>query len=263
MKTFKDRITLNRNSRGCYILDTVKGCRGCNPNRPRGCYDDCYAWNIAARYGRDFTQTVKRDFPQDKAQFGLFDFDDARHVSEIVQAIKRIDMPFIRIGEMGDPSEDWEHTLKVCGIISEARKPIVIITKHWESIPDRLLPDIRWLNLCINTSVSALDNEEELCHRLEQYNRVKQYCNSVLRIVSCDFNFDNPEGVRRIEIQDSLFRNNNTIDTVFRPSPQNPLVINGIINTKKVSFLRARVLQASITPMRTWAHARHARICVG
>jgi hypothetical protein len=242
MKQFKNRITLVKNGRGCFILDTIKGCSVCAKDKPRGCYGDCYAKNIAGRYGMDFGQPVKRDFYRDHAQASLFDFEDAQHASEIIRAIRDIDMPFVRIGEMGDPSEDWRHTIDICETIALAGKPIVIITKHWKSIPRELYPKIAKMNICINTSISALDNDSEIIHRIIEYENMKDCCKSVLRIVSCDFNISNEEGSRRAEIQKRLFDKGRVIDTIFRPSVTNPLVTNGIINVQKVKFLKSQVL---------------------
>ena len=191
MKKYKEKITLNKNNRGCYIIDTVKGCRGGKMHGNKGCYGDCYAKRIADRYGFDFNTTQKRYFDKDTSQLYLFGFEDEKHKNNIINEIKNIDMPFVRIGEMGDPSEDWEHTFKVCNIISKAKKNIVIITKHWEQIPDNFLKDVEKLKLCINTSISALDNEIEIQNRLHEFYRLKKVCNSILRIVSCDFNKDN------------------------------------------------------------------------
>ena len=242
MKTYKPIITLVRNERGCYILDTVKGCSVCGKEKPLGCYDDCYAKNIASRYGFDFTNPIKRDFQYDKEQIYFYGFEDEKHTSEIIGKIKNIKMPFIRIGEMGDPSEDWQHTINICRIISAAQKPIVIITKHWKIIPDELLTELSRANICINTSISALDSNSEISNRLEQYNRLKPYCKSVLRIVSCDFNKENPEGFFRAVIQNELFKNEKVIDTVFRPNAKNPLIVNGVIKTEKVKFLKQKML---------------------
>ena len=242
MKTYKDEITLIKNNRGCYILDTVKGCSICQKEKPNGCYGDCYAKNIASRYGFNFSNPVNRGFSRDTKQLYLFDFQDTNHENKIINRIESMDMPFVRIGEMGDPSGDWGHTLEVCKIISQAKKPIVIITKHWDSIPDNALGPIGKLNLCINTSVSALDNEQELEHRLTQYERLKAVCNSVLRIVSCDFNKDHADGLDRSIIQGELFKMEKHIDTVFRPSANNPFVLKNIIKTKKVKFLNSKVL---------------------
>ena len=235
MKTYKEKITLNRNSRGCYILDTVKGCR-------YNCYGDCYAKNIAGRYGFDFASPIKRDFTRDTRQLCLFDFQDTKHEYETIKAIEKINMPFVRIGEMGDPSEDWQHTINICKIISQAKKKIVIITKHWHEIPDRLLEQIKGLHITINTSVSALDSFYEVDYRLFQFHRLKGFCNSVLRVVSCNFNLNNSEGMIRAAVQKELFKNDKVIDTVFRPSAKNSFVINGTIHAEKIKFLKSKVL---------------------
>lgn len=242
MKTYKDKITLVKNSRGCYILDTIKGC-SCLSKKVKGCYSDCYANRIASRYGFDFSQIAKRNFDRDKSgQLYFLDFKDTKHQDFLINEIKNIDMPFIRIGEMGDPSEDWEHTVNVCKIIFESKKQIVIVTKHWKTISNELLEEIKDLNICINTSISALDEDSEIEHRLNQYKRLKKYCNSVLRIMSCDFNLENHEGKLRSIIQKELFKNDNIIDTVFRPSKNNRLVLENIINVEKVKFLKSEVL---------------------
>ncbi len=97
------------------------------------------------------------------------------------------------------------------------------------------------LNLTINTSISALDTDKQIEYRLNQYNLLKNYCNSVLRIVSCDFNKNNKEGEIRSIIQNELFKNKNIIDTVFRPLRNNYFVNNNIINIEKVKFINSKV----------------------
>ncbi len=194
----------------------------------------------------DFGITVKREFTKDTQQLFLFDFEDEQHLNRIIKDLKKIEMPFVRIGEMGDPSWDWVHTLSICNKIKPAGKPIVIITKHWSTIPNTLLPMLK--GLCINTSVSALDEPEELEERLDQYERLKPYCNSVLRIVSCDFSLENEEGAARARVQDLLFKKAKTIDTVFRPSHGNPLVVRGVIKTEKVAFLKTKMLASIHNP---------------
>lgn len=242
MKTFNKYISLSKNSRGCYIIDTVKGCSVCAKDKPNGCYGDCYAKKIASRYNIDFTNPVRREIYDDKKQIYFLDFHNGEHISKIINQIKNIDMPFIRIGEMGDPSEDWEHTINVCNVLCIAKKPIVIITKHWNVISENLLKSIRNIDICINTSISAMDSEDEISHRLTQYERLKRYCNSVLRIVSCNFNINTIEGERMDKTQKSLFKNEKIIDTVFRPSKENALVKDNIINVEKVGFLRSKML---------------------
>jgi hypothetical protein len=105
-----------------------------------------------------------------------------------------------------------------------------------------MLESLWSFDLFINTSISAMDTEAEIEYRLGQYYRLKPYCNSILRIVSCDFNESNPEGARMSKIQEELFNNRGAIDTVFRPSKDNRYVIDKIINTKKTKFLRSTVL---------------------
>ena len=246
MKTYKEQITLNKNSRGCYIIDTVKGCPAGALNEGKGCYGDCYAKSIASRYGFDFEQVRERKFdnPKDDDQIYLFGLSDETHTNKIIRQIQASDMPFVRIGEMGDPSLAWDHTIEVCKQIARAGKPIVIITKHWKSLTDALLKDISKMEICINTSVSALDNEKELEHRIEQFERLKPVCNSVLRIVSCDFNKDHPKGLDRSIIQEGLFKlgGASVLDTVIRPSANNPFVTKNIIKTQRIKFLCAPVL---------------------
>ncbi len=240
MKTYKQAITIAKNNRGCYIIDTVKGCAAGALHNGRGCYGDCYAKNIASRYGFDFEDYKPRDFEiNDDGQMYMFDLSDEAHKQEILKQIKGVDMPFIRVGEMGDPSFEWEHTVNICEQIAVVGKPIVIITKHWKPLSDSLLGRIKSIDgLCINTSASALDTDDQVSYRVGQYQRLKPFCNSVLRIVSCDFNTDKPDGARRAKVQDELFKHDKIIDTVFRPSAGNLFVTSGIIKTQKVKFLK-------------------------
>ena len=128
---------------------------------PKGCYSACYAASIAYRYGYDFSNSTLRRF------------DSKTHENEIISQIKSIGMDFVRIGVMGDPSECWGHTIEICDKIRHHVKNIVIITKHWESLPGYLLPKFKSLNLIVNTSISALDSDDLIEHRLEQYKRLK------------------------------------------------------------------------------------------
>ena len=225
MKNYKSIITLNKNSRGIWDLDTTKGCGSGVANDEKGCYGDCYAARSARIYGFNFSTTVLRDF------------ENKKHEIQLVNKINKIDMSFIRIGVMGDPSENWEHTFNILEKIKRANKEIVIITKHWNIIPNEYLQKLFDLKVCINTSVSALDDIQQLEKVLFEYNRLKPYCKSFLRIVSCDFNLENEKGVLLSEIQKKLFKNDNTIDTVFRCSPKNKFVLEGVINIKKTKFL--------------------------
>ena len=234
MRPYSDTITLTKNRRGVWDFDTSKGCTNGVANNSKGCYDSCYAASAALRRGFDFSKTVFRCL------------ENRGHDKRIISKINKIDMPFIRIGVTGDPSENWEHTLNVCRRISvdtqlnlffEVGKSIVIITKHWSNLSHPQLTLLKGLKACVNTSVSALDEPALLSNRLKQYNKLKEYCKSVLRIVSCDFNLQNTTGKRLNKIQQKLFDNDNVLDTVLRVNTNNKLVSDGVINIDKVKFL--------------------------
>jgi hypothetical protein len=224
MKNYLSVIFLAKNSRGIYCLDTTMGCASGMAEAEGGCYGDCYAAKTAKQYGHDFSKTVLRDF------------EGWAHLNETVRQINSCPMDFIRIGCSGDPSENWEHTFNILWQIGRCNKEIVIITRHWTILSDEQLKALSFMNVCINTSVSALDKPEIRHRSLSQYERIKPYCKSVLRIVSCDFNLENPIGHAMAKVQADLFNNEATIDTVFRPSKKNPLVIDGVINVKNEMF---------------------------
>lgn len=230
MRTYNKEISLIKNGRGVYCIDTTMGCSSGLENEVGGCYNDCYAAKTAKRYGHDFSKTVLRKFTGEG------------HKREILLQITKVRMPFIRIGCSGDPSENWLHTIDVLKTLSKSNKEIVIITRHWAKLTDEQLKFLSTINVCINTSISALDKPEILKYCLDQYNRIKPYCKSILRIVSCDFNKENSVGNELSIIQDSLFKNEATLDTVFRPSLKNKFVIDGIVNVKKEIFNGKSVL---------------------
>lgn len=241
MKFYKDVISLSKNGRGIWDLDTTKGCISGLNYTENGCYGDCYAYKTAKRYGIDFSKTVLRHFKNES------------HRLQIINKIKKIDMPFIRIGCSGDPSEDWQHMINIIDGLndnqlqlfpSSGKKSIVVITRHWTHLSDIQLKKIKSYNLIVNTTVSALDDNHLLNNSLNQYHRLKPYCKSVLRIVSCDFNTNNLEGVKRHEIQKQLFKNENIIDTVFRTSKNNKFIINGIIKATKGNFMGNKTLMS-------------------
>lgn len=225
MRPYAGKISLVRNSREVYILDTSMGCASGTKDNKRGCYGDCYAAKSAKIYGYDFGTTVLRDF------------ENEYHRRKIVNQINRIKLDFVRIGGSGDPSENWPHTVGILKKIDKCNKEIVIITKHWTLLADEDLQYFSTINLCINTSVSALDSPENLKRSVGQYERIKPFCKSILRVVSCDFNLENETGRKLAAIQDDLFKNESALDTVFRPSKNNPFVTEGVINIKEAVFL--------------------------
>lgn len=234
MKTYGNKISFSRNSRGVYILDTSIGCGSGMAEQPGGCYGDCYAAKSAKLYGYDFTKTVLRNFISEK------------HKRDTVIQLSKIKMPFIRIGGSGDPSENWEHCINILKVISRCNKEIIIITRHWTLLTDEQLKYLSTVNICINTSVSALDTIQVRRRSIEQYERIKPFCKSVLRIVSCDFNTGNPIGKYLSNVQSELFLNDGLLDTVFRPSVSNHWVTSGIVNAKKEVFNGKPVLASKM-----------------
>jgi hypothetical protein len=60
--------------------------------------------------------------------------------------------------------------------------------------------------------------------------------------VTCDYNLEHSEGFDRNIIQNELLKNENIVETVFRPSKGNYYVKKKIIKIDKVKFLSGNVL---------------------
>ena len=225
MRLYSDKIALIKNGRGVYSLDTSIGCSSGTEENKRGCYGECYAAKSGKLYGYDFSKTVLRVFKNNA------------HKREIINQVRNIKLPFVRIGTSGDPSENWEHTLSIIDAIKGCNKQIVVITKHWTNLTDSQIEFISGINICINTSVSAFDKQDLLTNSLIQYNRLKPFCKSVLRIVSADFNQKNETGKHLNDLQELLFKNSDTLDTVLRCNKNNHFVKSGVINVTKSKFL--------------------------
>lgn len=223
MKEYKEKITLTKNGRGIWTLDPIIGCASGILKNKKGCFNDCYSARTARIYGYDFSKNVLRNFENDK------------HLKSIIKKINNLDFDFIRMGNSGDPSENWEHTINIIEKLQGINKQIVIITRHWKLLNKNQLERIKKLNVCINTSISAID--DDLYRNIEQYEILKKYCKSILRCVSFDFNTNNKKGLDYSILQDWIFNNYEVLDTVFRCSKSNPLYKDGVINIKETKFL--------------------------
>lgn len=250
-KEYLNIITLNKNSRGVYCLDTSVGCASGMAEQQGGCYGDCYAAKSAKLYGYDFSKTVLRYF------------EGWWHLNEIIRQINSAKLDFIRIGCSGDPSENWAHMFGILWQIGRCNKEIVVITRHWTLMTDEQLESLKHQNICINTSVSALDKPEVMKRSLEQYNRIKPFCKSVLRIVSCEFNLENKRGHELAKIQAELFKNESTLDTVFRPSKNNPLVTDGVIIAKPFKFNGKNTLTSKLNKKTYMGKCEHCHEMCG
>lgn len=223
MKEYKNTITLTKNGRGIWTLDPIMGCKTGLEKNSKGCFSDCYAARTARIYGYDFSKNVLRYFNNEK------------HLKSIINKINKLDFDFIRMGNSGDPSEDWEHTISILEKLKGINKEVVIITRHWNKLTINQLERICKLNVCINTSISPID--DDLHSSIEQYEILKKYCKSILRCVSFDFNTKNSKGMEYSMVQDWVFNTYDVLDTVFRCSKSNPLYKDGIIRIKETKFL--------------------------
>jgi hypothetical protein len=215
-------LTVDINQKGVLDVDTVKGCTaGTSAHGPKGCYQACYAATLAKSIGIDFNHAVARTV-QSHAQ-----------ALQIERAVRAAPLGFFRIGTMGDPCHAWEHTVKTVEWLAPFATP-VIITKHWIVATDAQLQRLVKCGTVLNTSISGLDSNEHLSHRLAQIARYSEAGGtSVARVVSCDFNRDNPEGARMAAIQDRLFEMRPMIDNPLRCFMTHPLVVAGIIRVHK------------------------------
>jgi len=246
MRQYSTSINLTRNSRGVYSLDPLIGCSSGMAETNGGCYHDCYAANAAARYGYDFTKSVRRDF------------ENEYHRRQVMSAINRSSLDFIRMGTSCDPSEDWDHTMNIIDKIKNCNKNIVIITKHWNNMTDKNAAFIKGKNICINTSVSALDSPRIYQNGIEQYHRLKPVCKSVLRVVTADFTSQSD-----IETQEMMLSHNGAIDTVLRVKKNNPHVLSGRIKTQVKRFLGTKMIVSKHKPSIYMGHCSTCREMCG
>lgn len=236
MREYSNKIALLNNARGVWSLDPIMGCASGTALDRRGCYNECYAARSARKYGYDFSRSIMRGF------------DSEKHRLAIVKKIRSINMPFVRMGTSGDPSENWAHTLSIIEAIKNADKPVVIITKHWQPMTGAQRKHIAKHDVCINTSVSAMDTAADRKRAMREYERLKPHCKSILRIVSCEFNIENAIGAKLEKIQQQLFTHAGAIDTVFRCSKNHALAVAGVINVRETKFLGKKCIVSKRNP---------------
>lgn len=217
-RRYRSVLTAEVNGKGVLDVDTVKGCSSGMQAYPEGgCYGECYAYKLAARYGIDFTTSVSRRF------------QGREHTATVRRLMLAHNSTWYRVGTFGDPCHDWECTITVCKALWHTHKQPVIISKHWTPMTDDQLVRLRKTGAVMNVSVSGLDTVEELAHRLEQRDRITDHgIRSVLRVVTCQYG-GSEWGRARQERQDYLLAMAPVIDNPLRPSHTNPRVLNGDI----------------------------------
>lgn len=212
-------LTVQANRKGVIDVDTVKGCTlGMAAYPDGGCYGECYAAKIAATYNIDFTVAVSR-----KTHCDLW------HLATMYKLLDQHAAGWYRVGTFGDPCHDWANTVSVIWDLRHQPKVPVIVTKHWRTASDAQLEKLRRIGTVFNTSVSGLDTEAELAHRIEQAERISDAgLRSVLRVVTCEFG-TSAWAKERKERQDYLLSFKDAIDNPLRARRCNPHVLAGDI----------------------------------
>jgi hypothetical protein len=228
VKPYATMLTVDINRKGVLDVDVVKGCSaGVEAHGPRGCYQACYAASIAKYRGIDFSRSMVRK---------VYASAQAR---QIERAVRTSPLGFFRIGTMGDPCHDWEETVRTVEWLAPYAIP-VIITKHWHRATDDQFARLVRCGSIINTSVSGLDSSRHLAHRLGEIRRYAEAGGtSITRVVSCDFNGDDPAGAIMRRTQEALFAMRPMIDNPLRVAANHQLVTAGIIRLRKVQDLSA------------------------
>jgi hypothetical protein len=216
-------LTVSQNQKGILDVDTVKGCEMGMKSHPQGgCYGECYAQRIANRFNFDFGKSVSRKFL------------DREHAGTIIRLMNYYRTSWYRIGTSGDPSHDWHNTLVVCRALRHTEKIPVIVTKHWKTLSDSQISELRKFGAVINTSTSGMDTDSEIKHRTEQLERIREFgVKSICRVVTCNYGFSE-WGRACAEKQEYLMSKTPIIDNPFRVGKFNTRVVNGdIIVTKR------------------------------
>ena len=219
LRLYGSALTVSVNAKGVIDVDTVKGCTlGMHARPGAGCYDECYAYKIAVRYGINFNVSVRRGF-----------VDQWEHRDRLIRELLGQPAAWYRIGVMGDPCHAWTHTLNVIRSLRPARKSAVIISKLWVTLSDDHVSRLLDLDAVLNISISALDTDAELNHRLAQLRRLRGFgINTVARVITCSFG-DTAWGRSRSELQAKLMALTPVIDNPLRLSSTNPRLLSGDI----------------------------------
>ena len=244
---FGEKLTVNENRKGVLDVDTVKGCTlGMRAYPDGGCYNQCYAQSISKVYGFDFPISVSRR-PIDSER------------KQIEKKVKEHPATWFRIGTMGDPCHDWPLLVEICEWLTPIKQP-VIITKHWTPISDELLTKLVKTDCVLNTSVSGIDTDNELRHRLKQHERfVGAGIESVLRLVSCQFG-DTDKGKEMAARQQFIidYCKGKYIDNPLRISAKDKRVIAGdIIAVKKMDLIK----EVSMSVLNSDVYTGHCSKC--
>jgi hypothetical protein len=119
-------------------------------------------------------------------------------------------------------------------------KTPVVVTKHWKEIPSNILSRFSKIGAIFNTSISALDMEDEREHRLDQFYRIRQSgVKSWLRIVTAKYGITD-EGRYLSTIQKWLLINEPIIDNPLRIPMNDRRVLDGTIIASMITDMAGK-----------------------
>lgn len=222
-RMYHDALTVQVNRKGVVDVDTVKGCTlGMRAYPDGGCYGECYARKIAARNGIDFSTSVSR-----------YIVDNWNHRDHVIKQLLDTGASWYRIGTMGDPCHDWDHTAHVISALRPAKMTAVIISKFWKPLSDDQVSKLLDVNVVVQVSTSGLDTDTETTHRIGQLERLRGYGIPVVnRVVTCAFG-DSMWARQCAEKQSHLLSIGPVIDNPLRVSTANDRVQSGEILTTR------------------------------
>lgn len=129
--------------------DVVVGCLPAS----HVCYGSCFAARESYRLGVDFGVRVENTL------------DEPLFRADLVQLPTR--QRYLRNGWHSDPSWRWDLAARIATVIHDERKHTVFVTKLFRAIPPDVLPRLIAARAELRISVSALDTDAQLRHRLE------------------------------------------------------------------------------------------------
>lgn len=125
---------------------------GCLPST-NVCYGSCFAARESYRLGVDFGVRVENILDEP-----LFRAD----LAQLPPGLR-----YLRNGWHSDPSWRWDLAARIASVIHDEGRHTVFVTKMFRAIPPDILPRLIAARAELRISVSALDTDAQLRHRLE------------------------------------------------------------------------------------------------
>ena len=223
-RQYRPVLTATENGKGVLDVDTVKGCAcGMSAYPKGGCYGECYARKGAARSGINFAVAVSRRLtPSGRV--------------DAYCTVRNHRATWYRIGVSGDPSHDWENTLAVCEYLKPTGKVPVVITKHWRTLTGADVARFAAVSAVFNTSLSGMDTDQEIQHRVRQMHRLREAgMVSACRVITCRYGNTAWGNAARAK-QDYLLSLGDIIDTPLRATKSNERVLSGDILLSRIEW---------------------------